>query len=82
MVVTYAAKTDSFVSDKPIEYGPTPRLANFGAIGMSNYDVAPDGKRIVAWMPVDTPEAQQTQSHVIFLENVSDELQRKVPTSR
>jgi serine/threonine-protein kinase len=81
MLVTYAAKTDSFVSDKPRVWSDI-RLANFGAIGMSNYDVAPDGKRIVALMPVDTPEAQQTQSHVIFLENFSDELQRKVPTSK
>ena len=33
-------------------------------------------------MPVESPEGQQTQSHVIFLENFSDELQRKVPTGK
>jgi hypothetical protein len=33
-------------------------------------------------MPVETPEAQQAQSHVIFLENFFDEPQRKVPTSK
>ena len=81
MVVTYAAKMDSFVSDKPRVWSDI-RLANFGAIGMSNYDVAPDGQRIAALMPVELPEAQQTQSHVIFLENFSDELQRKAPMSK
>ncbi len=81
MVVTYAAKTDSFVPDKPRVWSDK-RLADFGPIGISNYDVAPDGKRIAALMPVDTLEAQQTQSHVIFMENFSDELQRKVPTSK
>jgi hypothetical protein len=45
-------------------------------------DLAPDGKRIVALMPVDTPEVQQAQSHVIFLENFADELQRKVPVGK
>ena len=46
---------------------------------MYNYDLAPDGKRIAAVMPVEGVEAQPTQSHVIFLENFADELQRKVP---
>jgi hypothetical protein len=33
-------------------------------------------------MPAETPEAQQAQNHVIFLENFSGELQRKVPGGR
>jgi hypothetical protein len=45
-------------------------------------DLAPDGKRIVALMPVETPAAQQSQSHVVFLENFADELQRKVPVAK
>jgi hypothetical protein len=45
-----------------------------------NYDVAPDGKRIAALMPSEAPQAQQFQSHVIFLENFFDELRRRVPT--
>ena len=81
MVATYAAKADSFVSGKPRVWSDK-RLADFGTIGISNYDVAPDGKRVAALMPVELPEAQQTQSHVVFLENFADELQRKVPTSK
>jgi hypothetical protein len=51
-------------------------------VGTRNYDLAPDGKRIAALIPAETPEAQQTQSHVTFLENFSDELQRKVPAGK
>jgi len=81
MAVSYAAKADSIVSGKPRVWSDK-RLADFGTIGISNYDVAPDGKRIAALMPVESPEGEQTQSHVIFLENFSDELQRKVPTGK
>ena len=41
---------------------------------------ATPGKRIVALMPVEGEGVQQTQSHVNFLENLSDELRRKVLT--
>ena len=81
MVATYAVKADSFVPDKPRVWSER-RLADFGTIGFNNYDLAPDGKRIAALMPVESPEAQQTQSHVIFLMNFLDELQRKVSTSK
>jgi hypothetical protein len=43
-----------------------------------NYDLAPDGKRIAALMPVTTPEAQA----VVFLQNFFDELRRKVPPGK
>ena len=33
-------------------------------------------------MPVETPEAQQTQNDVIFPENFADELQGKVPGAK
>ena len=36
-------------------------------------------KRVAAIKPVEAPEAQEAQSHVIFLENFFDELRRKVP---
>ena len=55
------------------------RLADFGTIGISNYDVAPDGKHIAALLPVESPEAQQTQSHVIFLRISSTSCNAKCP---
>jgi serine/threonine-protein kinase len=78
MVATYAAKEDSFVPDKARVWSDK-QLANLGPIGVNNYDLAPDGKRIAALMSVESLEARQAQSHVIFLENFGDELQRKAP---
>jgi len=57
------------------------KIAATGFAG-SNYDVAPDGKRIAALMPVETTEAQQAQNHVVFLANFFDELRRKVPVGK
>ena len=80
MVAAYTLRGDSFVADKP-------RLWSEKKIGGSvnvveNVDLAPDGKRIAALMPMETPEARQAQSHVIFLENFLDELRRKVPAGK
>jgi Tol biopolymer transport system component len=81
MVAAYAAKADSFVPDKPRVWSDK-QLANFGAVGTSNYDLAPDGKRIAALVPVETAEGQKAQSHVIFLMNFFDEVRRKVPIDK
>lgn len=80
-VATYAAKADSFVPDKPREWSDK-RLANLGSNVISDSDLAKDGKRIVALMPAETPDAPQTQNHVIFLMNFADELRRKLPASK
>ena len=76
-VVNYAAKGDSFVADKPKMWLEKQLLDS--QLSYSNYDVAPDGKRIIALMPVETPESQKDQNHVIFVENFFDELKRKAP---
>ena len=80
MVAAYSAKGDSFVAEKPRVWSET-RIGDTGT-GGTNFDVAPDGKRIVAVMPAETPGGQQSQSHVIFLLNFSDELRRKVRASK
>ena len=46
----------------------------------NNVGLAPDGKRIVALMPVETAEAQKAQNHLIFLENFFDEVRRRTAT--
>jgi Tol biopolymer transport system component len=74
MVAGYTVKGDSFVADKPRVWSEK-RLANLGIF--PNYDLAPDGKRIAALLPVEIVEGQQTQSHVIFLENFFDEVRRR-----
>ena len=79
MVASYSVKGESFVADKPRVWSEK-KIADIGLV--SNYDLAPDGKRIAALMPVETPEDQKAQSHVIFLENFFDEVRRKVPIGK
>ena len=77
MVAAYTGEGDSFVPDKPRVWSEK-RIADTGFNGL-NYDVAPDGKRIVALMPAETPDEQKAQNRVIFLQNFFDELRRRVP---
>jgi Tol biopolymer transport system component/tRNA A-37 threonylcarbamoyl transferase component Bud32 len=79
MAATYTEKGDSFIADKPRLWS---EKQIGGTIGNKNVDLAPDGKRIVALMPVETAEAQKAQNQVTFLENFSDELRRKVPIGK
>jgi len=81
MVAAYTVKGDSFVADKPRAWSEK-QIGGVGGNNVKNVDLAPDGKRIVALMPVDTAEAQKAQNHVTFLMNFSDELRRKVPASK
>ena len=77
MVASYTVKGDSFVADKPRVWTEK-SIASIGLL--ANYDLAPDGKRIVALMPTGTPEYQKAQNHVIFLENFFDEVRRRTAT--
>jgi hypothetical protein len=79
MAATYTVTGDSFVADKPRMWS---EKQIGGTFGNKNVDLAPDGERIVALMPVETAEAQKAQNQVIFLENFSDELRRKVPVGK
>jgi serine/threonine-protein kinase len=80
MVAAYTVKGDSFVADKPRTWSEKQLGGTINAA--KNVDLAPDGKRIVALMPVETAEGQKAQNHVIFLENFFDEVRRKVPVSK
>jgi Tol biopolymer transport system component len=77
MVAAYAVKGDSFEADKPRIWSEK----HLGDVGTRlNVDLAPDGKRIAAIMPVETAEGQKAQNHVIFLENFFDEVRRRTAT--
>jgi len=79
-VSAYMVKGDSFVADKPRVWSEK-QIGGSIIVG-KNVDLAPDGKRIVALMPVETAEAQKAQNHVVFLENFFDEVRRKVPLGK
>jgi serine/threonine-protein kinase len=80
MEASYTVKGDSFVADKPRVWSEKQIRVIGGVTGYKSVDLAPDGKRIVALMPVDTPEGQKAQNQVIFLENFSDEVRRRTAT--
>jgi serine/threonine-protein kinase len=82
MVAAYTVKGDSFeVANQPRVWSEK-RLPNTGVnFSTANFDLAPDGKRVAAIMPVETPEVQRAQSHVVLLINFFDELRRRVPVA-
>ena len=75
MVADYTAKNDSFVPGKPRLWSKV-RLTNAG--GLRSFDVAPDGKRIAAALPLRESKPEDEAS-VTFLLNFLDELKRKAP---
>jgi Tol biopolymer transport system component len=77
MVAGYIVKGDSFVADKPRVWSEK-KIANVGLL--ANYDLAPDGKRIVALMPAEKAEGQKAENHLIFLMNFFDEVRRRTAT--
>jgi len=75
MVAAYSVKGDSFVADKPRVWSEK-QLGSTGNV-TRNVDLAPDGKRIAALMPVEATETQKPQNHVTFLMNFFDEVRRR-----
>jgi serine/threonine-protein kinase len=73
MAVGYTANGDSFVADRP--------RVRVEKLGGTIWDVAPDG-RIVLLKPVESGEAQAAEHTVVFLENFTDELRRRVPAGK
>ena len=73
MAVSYTAKGDTFVADKPRVW-----LAKFA---QTEFDVSPDGKSLVAIVPASSA-APQVEHEVVFLQNFFDELRRRAPQSR
>ena len=78
MTVGYTTQGDSFAAAKPRVWTET-RLRNTG--GLSNYDLAPDGKRLAA-MVADDANGEKLLTHLTFLLNFSDELRRRAPVGK
>jgi len=75
MVVDYTVKGESFVADRPRAW--TARLASLG-----DFDVAPDGKRLVVLLPATPREGPRPDHTVVLLQNFLDKLQRRAPADR
>ena len=74
MAVSYSAKGEAFVPDKPRVW--IPRL------GGRWWDLAPDGKRVLVVTPAGSAEAPKQEHDVVFLINFFDELRRRVPLGK
>jgi len=77
MTVAVHAKGNSFLWDKPRLWF-TQRLADVGPF--PNFDVAADGKRIVAL--IDAEETKPDETHLRVLLNIDAELRRQRSTPR
>jgi hypothetical protein len=72
MAVNYTAKGDSFAADKPRVWSET-RVMPLGTF--VTWDLAPDSKRMAAFL-YGTEAQQKLPTHLTFLVNFADELQR------
>lgn len=78
MATAWSAKGDSFVPEKPRQWSPK-ALANM-VNSVRNVTLAPDGKRVAALFPSNSDPG--VQSHVFFLLNFFDELERRMPAKK
>ena len=74
MVAAYRVNGGSFQADSPRLWSQR-RLGDTGVL--PNFDVAPDGRRVAALLPVASPAEQQAQNHVTFLMNFFEEVRRR-----
>jgi dipeptidyl aminopeptidase/acylaminoacyl peptidase/predicted Ser/Thr protein kinase len=74
MAATYTVKGDAFVPEKPRVW--------IAKLGGTDWDLAPDGKRVVVATPVESPQAPKQEHEVVFLENFFDELRRRAPAGK
>ncbi|MBI3472988.1 MAG: hypothetical protein HY013_16650 [Candidatus Solibacter usitatus] len=67
------------VSERPrVWFGK--QLANTGLV--TNFDLAPDGRRFLVLMPAESSEPRETQSHVRLALNFFDEVRRRAPVGK
>jgi Tol biopolymer transport system component/predicted Ser/Thr protein kinase len=79
-VAAYTVRGDTFEAHKPRVWSEKRPAKTF--FNGSNYNLAPDGKRIVVLIPAEASQAQEAPNHIIFLQNFFDELRRKAPASK
>jgi serine/threonine-protein kinase len=77
MTVSYSANGTTFIADKPRVWIPS--LS--GASGL-DWDLAPDGKRVVALIPEGTAKVPLPEHEIVMLQNFDDELRRRVPLGK
>ena len=79
MAVNYTVRGDVFQPEKPRVW--IAKLGN-AILGNTSMSLSPDGKRIALLTPVDTLETPKPEHEIVFLQNFSDELRRRVPMGK
>ena len=74
MAASYTVKGNTFMVEKPRVW--------IAKLGGTEWDLAPDGKRVAVLTPVESAEAPKQEHEVVFLENFFDELRRRVPLGK
>jgi len=75
MVLDYRVEDNIFIPGKPRLWSDKQLFYT----GTSNLDLAPDGKRFLAFALPETPPGQKGSVHVTMLLNFFDEVKRKIP---
>jgi serine/threonine protein kinase len=74
MAASYTVKGETFVAEKPRVW--------ISKLGGTDWDVAPDGKRVLVLTPAESAEAPKQEHEVVFLENFLDYLRQRVPPKK
>ena len=77
MTVSYTVKGTTFIADKPRVW-----IASLSGAPGNGWDLAPDGKRVVALIPDATAKAPPPEHVIVMLQNFADELRRRVPLGK
>jgi hypothetical protein len=51
-------------------------------LGGTDWDLAPDGKRVAVIAPVESPDGPKQDHGLVFVQHFFDELRRRVPLER
>jgi eukaryotic-like serine/threonine-protein kinase len=78
-VVSYRVDGGSFVASKPQLWSPQ-QIADTGVL--PNFELAPAGGRIAAFLPAGLPEEQQTQNHVTLMLHFAEEVRQRMRSAR
>ena len=74
MAASYSVKGDTFLAEKPRVW--------LLKLGGTQWDLAPDGKRVLVLAPVESAEAPKQEHEVVFLINFLDYLRQRVPLGK
>ena len=77
MTVSYTVNGTTFTPGKPRVW-----IASLSGAPVNGWDLAPDGKRVLALIPEGTAKAPPPEHEIVMLQNFAEELRRRVPFVR